>query len=134
MRSKDSVEKREFSFVALVFLACLVALITISLAFYLDSSKPGKVISVSTLIESDYQMESAIIMQTQKYKQNPNNAELKVYKKEIMPNIFMIVNCTENQNDGYVFEATVTGNQYFYRKIKAKSSKEISDKLIFLEN
>ncbi len=133
MASKDNMEKKEFSFVALVFLACLVTLITISLAFYLDSSKPGKVISVSTLIESDYQMESAIIMQTQKYKQKSSQSDLKVYKKEIMPNIFMIVNCTEVQNDGYIFEATVTGSQYFYRKIKVKSSKDIADKFIFLE-
>lgn len=114
-----------------MLLAAFITLFTASLAYYLSSVKPGNMVSVTTLISADYQMESAIIMQMQRYKEKNSN-EPKSFEKEIMLGINMKVNCSKMDNGEYLFEADVNGRN-IHRQIKVKGCSDIPDKLIFLE-
>lgn len=114
-----------------MILAFSVTFISIGLALYLNSLKPNPVVPVTTLISADYQMESAIIFQMQKYKNNPEK-EPKSFEKEILPGIHMSVQCSKTKNDQWLFDATVEGRG-IKRHIKVIGHPQIPDKLIFLE-
>ncbi len=111
--------------------ASLVTLFTAFTAYYLSLIKPSDMVSVTTLISADYQMESAIIMQMQRYKEKSSN-EPKSFEKEIMLGIKMKVNCSKEADGEYLFEADVSGKN-IHRQIKVKGCSDIPDKLIFLE-
>ena len=119
------------AFVFILILAIIVAVFSVYMSYYLSNMKPPKPESITTLISSDYQMESAVIMQMQKYKTNKQN-EPKSIDKEFLPGINLSVKCSKNQKDEFVFETTVSGNNYV-RKLKIKADKDIPDKLEFLE-
>ena len=119
------------SCVSLMILACFITVFISFLAYYLSLIKPSGMVSVTTLISADYQMESAIIMQMQKYRENKSN-EPKSFEKEIMLGINMVVKCIKQPNNEYLFEAVVNGRN-IHRQIKVKGCSEIPDKLIFLE-
>ena len=122
--------RKGFSLINMMIMACLITLFTSFLAYYLSSIKPSGMVSVTSLISADYQMESAIIMQMQRFRENPKN-EPKSFDKEIMLGINMSVECKKQNND-YLFDAVVKGRDIL-RRIKVKGCPTIPDKLIFLE-
>ena len=130
----NSKNREELSFIYIVIFACMVTLLTIILAFCLGNLKPINRVSVATLIESDYQMESAVLMQMQSFKQSRVSNKQDSLKKEIMPNIFMTVDCNQIKEDEFVFNTSITVNgQNFYRRLKIKSRKSNPESLEFLE-
>lgn len=122
--------RRGNTFVFVLIFAILVAVFSVFMSYYLSNLKYSKEESISTLIASDYQMESAIIMLMQKYK--TNNNEPKSLEKELIPGINLSLKCNKLQNNEFEFETTVTGTN-FNRKFRIKADKEIPDKLEFLE-
>ena len=123
--------RKGFSLIYMMLLAGFITFFTAFLAYYLSSIKPSNMVSVTTLISADYQMESAIIMQMQRYKEKSSN-EPKSFEKEIMLGIKMKVVCSKQANGEYLFEADVNGRN-IHRQIKVKGCVDIPDKLIFLE-
>ena len=123
--------KKGVSLIYMMLLSGFFSLFIGVLAYYLSSIKPSGMVSVTTLISADYQMESAIIMQMQKYRENPAN-EPKSFEKEIMLGINMTVNCTKLSSGEFLFEAVVDGRNV-HRQIKVKGCRDIPDKLIFME-
>lgn len=123
--------KKGISIIGIMLLSFVVTLVSIGLALYLNSLKPNPMVPVTTLISADYQMESAIVLQMQKFKNNPDN-EPKSFEKDILPGIHMIVNCSKTENNQWLFEASVTG-QGINRHIKVLGHSQIPDKLIFVE-
>ncbi len=123
--------RKGFSLIYMMLFASLVTLFTAFTAYYLSLIKPSDMVSVTTLISADYQMESAIIMQMQRYKEKSSN-EPKSFEKEIMLGIKMKVNCSKEADGEYLFEADVSGKN-IHRQIKVKGCSDIPDKLIFLE-
>ena len=115
--------------VVLLFVV-LVNLFSIGLAFYLARLKPDPIIPINTIVSADYQMESVIIMQMQKYRNSGEKP--KSFEKDILPGIHMKVDCSEIEKDQWLFQASLNGRG-IEKKIKVKSSPEIPDKLIFLE-
>ena len=103
--------RKGFSLVHMMLFAAFITLFTSFLAYYLSSIKPSNMVSVTTLISADYQMESAIIMQMQRYKEKASN-EPKSFEKEIMLGINMKVKCSKQANGEYLFEADDFENAY----------------------
>ena len=122
--------RKGFSLIYMMLLAGLVTLFTAFTAYYLSLIKPSNMVSVTTLISADYQMESAIIMQMQRYKEKSSN-EPKSFEKQIMLGIKMKVNCSKVADGEYLFEADVNGRN-IHRQINVKGCTDIPDKLIFL--
>ena len=123
--------RKGLSLIHTMICAFFVTLFTIVLAYYLSYIKPGTIVSVTSLISADYNMESAIISQMQKYKDDPKK-EPKSFNKEIMLAINMSVECKKISDKEYLFEAKVDGRN-IHREIKVKGNTTIPDKLIFLE-
>ncbi len=123
--------KKGNAFIGILIAALVITLFTVYVSYYFSNMKYRKSESLAVLISSDYQMESAVIMQMQKYKNN-NIYEPRSLKKELIPGIDLFVKCEKMQNGDYVFETTVTGTN-INRKLKIKADKEIPDKLEFLE-
>ena len=123
--------RKGFSLIYMMLFAGFITFFTAFLAYYLSSIKPSNMVSVTTLISADYQMESAIIMQMQRYKEKSSN-EPKSFEKEIMLGIKMKVVCSKQAEGEYLFEADVSGRN-IHRQIKVKGCVDIPDKLIFLE-
>ncbi len=123
--------KKGLSIIGIMLLSFVVSLTSIGLALFLNSLKPNPMVPVTTLISADYQMESAIVMQMQKFKNNPEN-EPKSFEKDILPGIHMTVNCSKTENNQWLFDASVTGRG-INRHIKVLGHAQIPDKLIFLE-
>ena len=123
--------RKGFSLISTMICAFFVTLFTIALAYYLSYIKPGAIVSVTSLISADYNMESAIISQMQKFKDDPKK-EPKSFSKEIMLGINMSVECKKISDKEYLFEAKVDGRN-IHREIKVKGNTTIPDKLIFLE-
>lgn len=131
LQPANSRGKRGISFVYTLILATFVTIISILLAILLNNFKPNPIIPATTLISADYQMESAIIRQMQKYRNNHKN-EPKGFSGDIMPGITMVVDCSKINENEWLFEAKVSGRG-ISRSIKVKSNEDIPDKLIFLE-
>ena len=131
LNNKRINSKKGNVFVFVLISAIFVSLLTIGLSYYFATMKYPKSEEIGTIISLDYQMESAVVMQMQKYKSN-NKHEPKSFEKEIMPGVDLSVKCTKLPKDEFVFETTVTGSN-IYRKLKIKADKEIPDKLEFLE-
>ena len=108
-----------------------ISIFTIFAACYFSNKKHQKSISLSNLITVDYQLESAVIMQLQKLKNN-TDSNPKNLEREIMPGILMKVNCKQDQTkDKYLFDSTISG-VYVNKRILIKGCKDTPDKLTFL--
>ncbi len=125
-----SNNKKGFSSFNAIILSCIFSIITFFMAYYFETIKPVTDISITSLISIDYILESSIIMQMQQYKNNIADNP-KSFTKEIMPNIYMTVNYTNNQSSDYIFEVSVRGKN-FYKQIKVKGDNNHPDKLIYL--
>lgn len=114
-----------------MLLSMIMTSLFIVWAFYLNSIKPNPIVPIMTLLSADYQMESAVILQMQKYKNNPAN-EPKSFEKNIMPGVKMTVNCSKNGNNEWLFDAKVEGRG-IYRTLTVIGNTQIPDKLLFVK-
>ena len=131
--TKEEENKKDYSIVYILLFASCVSIFTILVAYYFSNKKHQKSISLSNLITIDYQVESAVIMQLQKLKNNTDNKP-KNLEREIMPGIFMKISCEQDQTkDNYLFDSTISGI-YVNKRIQIKGCKNTPDKLTFLES
>ena len=93
-----------------LFMAALLSLTVVIIAIYLNGVGNSTIVPAIALINADYQLESAIIMQLQKAHFNPKLTEQHM-KKEIMPGVILELKSHAIGNGNWQFTGNITGNQ-----------------------
>ncbi len=91
-------------------MAALLSLFVVLIAVFLSGVRSSNVVPAISLINADYQAESAIIMQLQKAHFNPALPEQNI-EKEIMPGVTLKLKGTAKADGEWQFDGSITGNQ-----------------------
>jgi hypothetical protein len=96
--------------IAHLVMAALLSFFVVLVAVFLSSLRSSNVVPAISLINADYQAESAIIMQLQKAHFNPALPEQNL-AKEIMPGVMLKLRGVATSNGEWLFNGSITGNQ-----------------------
>lgn len=117
-----------------LLLATTLTLLIISTAFLLNSMHRSLSMPVAAQLKADYQMESAIVMQMQKIRNDSKGNYKKInLSKEISPGYLMNLASEQISEEIWKFDITVQGPG-FTRYLKAQVSKKYPDRIIYLRN
>ncbi len=117
-----------------LLLACILTLLIISTAFLLNSMHRSLSVPAAAQLKADYQMESAIVMQMQKIRNDSKGNYKKLYSsKEISPGYLMNMASEQLSEEIWKFDITMQGPG-FTRNLKAQASKNHPDRIIYLRN
>lgn len=89
-------------------LTSVLTLLIVILAIYFNSFEKSPVAPMIAIINSDYQTESAMIMQIQR-SENLQKSKIASYTKEIMPGVFLNLLSQTSENGKWDFSATIQG-------------------------
>ncbi|MDN5279113.1 MAG: hypothetical protein PWR01_3078 [Clostridiales bacterium] len=118
--------------IAYLIMALLLTLFTISTAVLLNSMHKAGVAPTAALLKADYQIESAIVMQMQKIKNEGSENFRKInFSKEISPGFFLFLAAEQLSPKAWEFNVKVDGPG-FSRNIKARASLQNPDRIIHL--
>ena len=115
-----------------LLLAIIMTGSVIMVAILLNSMSTSTVVPAIAVINTDYQVESAMIMQMQK-SHNTSLEQLRVLHKEIMPGVFLQLESNSSDGQTWNFAATVKGHG-LERNISAMATLNRPDQLIFLNS
>lgn len=115
-----------------LILAAFMTLSIVIIAIFLNTISISTLVPAIAVINTDYQIESAMIMQMQKSHNNPLET-LRTLDKEIMPGVLMHLESTTTDGRIWQFKATVTGHG-LDRSITAKAFINRPDQLIFSDD
>lgn len=90
-------------------LSSMLTLSIIAIAFFLSSMSRSVMIPVTAIINAEYQMESAIIMQTQKLRENPSEKSFSM-EKLIMPGLILKLDTQPLNDRTWLIKASVKGH------------------------
>ncbi|OGK06775.1 MAG: hypothetical protein A2W80_16890 [Candidatus Riflebacteria bacterium GWC2_50_8] len=93
-----------------LILAALLSLTVVAIAVLLSGVRSSTIVPAISLINADYQTESAIIMQLQKAHFSPTLPE-QTLEKEIMPGVLLKVKGVSIGNGNWQFNGSITGNE-----------------------
>jgi len=110
-------------------MAGLLSFFVVLVAVYLSSLNNSTVVPAISLINADYQAESAIIMQLQKAHFDPALPEQNL-AKEIMPGVMLKLQGVAAANGEWRFTGSITGNQ-LNRAFSAVASINAPDQINF---
>ncbi|NLF95710.1 MAG: hypothetical protein GX569_03165 [Candidatus Riflebacteria bacterium] len=91
-------------------MAAVLSLFVVLIAVFLSGLHSSAIVPAISLINADYQTESAIIMQLQKAHFNPSLPEQSL-KKEIMPGVMLKLHGAAAADGNWTFKGSITGNQ-----------------------
>ncbi|PKL50458.1 MAG: hypothetical protein CVV42_02890 [Candidatus Riflebacteria bacterium HGW-Riflebacteria-2] len=110
-------------------MATVLSLLVILTAILLSSMHTSNVVPAISLINADYQAESAIIMQLQQAHFNPTLPE-QILEKEIMPGVLLRLKGVATTNGDWQFIGSITGNQ-LNRTFSASANVNTPDQINF---
>lgn len=113
-----------------LLLASIMTVSIVIIAVFLNSMSISTMVPAIALINADYQIESAMIMQMQKSHNNPLE-KLRTLDKEIMPGVFLHLDSNSADGEVWNFKASIKGHG-IERFVAAKASAQRPDRLIFL--
>lgn len=120
--------------VANLVLACILTLMITSTAILLNNMHRALVVPAAAQIKADYQMESVIVMEMQKIRNDSNNNQKKFnFSKEISPGYFLILSSEQVSDDIWHFDISLNGPG-FTRNLKARASKKFPDRIFYQHN
>ncbi|PKL42555.1 MAG: hypothetical protein CVV41_13460 [Candidatus Riflebacteria bacterium HGW-Riflebacteria-1] len=93
-----------------LILATLLSLSVVAIAVLLSSVRTSTIVPAIALINADYQVESAIIMQLKKAHFSPTLPE-QTLEKEIMPGVVLKLKGVAVGNGNWQFNGSITGNE-----------------------
>lgn len=93
-----------------IVMATALSLTVVLIAIFLSNINSSTIVPAISLINADYQVESAIIMQLQKAHFDPILPEQKL-EKEVLPGVFLKLNGVALGNGNWQFNGSITGNQ-----------------------
>lgn len=91
-------------------MAAVLSLFVVLIAVFLSGLHSSAIVPAISLINADYQTESAIIMQLQRAHFNPSLPEQSI-KKEIMPGVVLKLHGAAAADGNWTFKGSITGNQ-----------------------
>ncbi|MEW6711602.1 MAG: hypothetical protein AB1403_17395 [Candidatus Riflebacteria bacterium] len=117
-----------------LILACILTLLVISTAFLLNNLHRSLAVPVAAHLKADYQMESAIVMQMQKIR-NDNKGDFRKINssREISPGYLLMLSGEQLSEMVWQFNLTLNGPG-FSRSLKAQASKNHPDRIIYQHN
>lgn len=113
-------------------LAIVLTLLTISTAVLLNNLHKSMSVPTSALLKADYQMESAIVMQMQKIRNDTKNSQKDGFAKEISPGYLLTLSSEQISPEVWTFKVSVDGPS-FSRHIQANASLENPDRIVYLK-
>lgn len=115
-----------------LLLSTFMTVSVIVVAVVLNSMTTSTIVPAIAVINTDYQVDSAMIMQMQKSHNTPLD-QLRVLDKEIMPGVFLHLESSTADGQSWSFKATVKGHG-LERNIAAMAIINRPDHLIFLNS
>lgn len=117
-----------------LILSCLLTLMIISTAFLLNSMHRSISVPAAAQLKADYQMESAIVMQMQKIRNDIKGNYSKFdFSREISPGYLLTMSSQQASENIWNFNVTLNGPG-FSRNLKAQASKTNPDRIVYLRN
>lgn len=115
-------------------LSCILTLMIISTAFLLNAMHRTTSVPVAAQLKADYQMESAIVMQMQKIRNDSKADYRKVnFSREISPGYLLMMSAEQVSPAKWKFDLTLQGPG-FTRNLKAEASQKNPDRIIYLRD
>lgn len=130
INNHHSFSKKGITIVYSLVIPLVVAITTIYLAYGIGKDEKKAAVPFSTLVFADYQMESAVIQQLEKLRNEPKGT-LPIYQKEIFPGVKLTVK-GEKIGDNWLFDVKTCGGK-INRSIKVKGNPSSPDKITFLD-
>lgn len=120
-----------------IYYLIIALLLTISVsitAVFLNQLHHANMVKTSIMLKADYEMESAIVMQLQKLKQDNENTKKQTSVNRVLsPGFTLKLEGKRLKPDIWGFEVEVEGPG-FIRKMKAKASTGNPDQIIYQNN
>ncbi len=112
-------------------LAILLTLLVVSTAILLNNMHKAYAVPAIAFLKADYQMESAIVMQMQKTRNETEPPKSINFSKELSPGYLLLLHAND-QDNYWQFKVTVNGPG-FSRSISAKTTIQNPDRIIYLQ-
>ncbi len=120
--------------IANLMLSCILTLLVISTAFLLNNMHRSLSVPASAFLKADYQMESAILMQMQKIRNDPKGNFQKInFSREVSPGYWLLLSAEQKESLTWDFNVTLNGPG-FSRSIHARAAKKHPDRIIYLRD
>lgn len=127
-------EKKKAGLTIHLVLALILTLMTVSTAVILNNMHKSMAVPTSTILKTDYQMESAIVMQMQKIKNDKSgNSKSFSFSREVSPGYHLSLSSEQISQSVWSFNVRVTGPS-FSRNLRAQASLEYPDRITYLKN